>query len=292
MRIASSALTLPAVLATLALPARAARAQCSAPASSNEAKLLAFYAAPMMFTPAAAPESAPPWSARLGAEAVYIPGPASGIRRSNYCNTKGENTELSPVFPRPRLALALPFGLAVEASYLPPVTVAGATPNVWSAALVTTQSLATPVRGGTVWLSARAQVTQGTVRGAITCAEDALQTTDSLAPCYGTRRSRDTFHPNMGGVEGAVSWTSASGRFGWYGGGGWARLWPEFRVGFTDQRGVTDQTLVTVARPLSRGIAYIGGSYTPAAPIRLSAQLFTSPSDLTTLRVSALYLLR
>lgn len=299
MRVAPAPLASPIALTVLAAigsavlaPVRTASAQCSAPTSSNEAKLLAFYAAPMMFTPAATPAPSPPWSVSLGAEAAYIPDPSAGIRRSNYCNAKGENTELSPVFPRPRVALALPFGLALEASYLPPVAVAGATPDVWSLALGESRQLAASVRGGTVWLSARVHVTQGTVRGAITCAESALQTSDSTASCYGTSESKDTFRPNMGGVDGTVSWTSASGRVGWYGGGGLMRLWPEFRVGFTDQRGVTDRTLITVARPLSRGVAYVGGSYTLAVPVQLSAQLFTSPADLTTLRVSAMYLLR
>ena len=72
-------------------------AECRVPKNSNEAKLLAFYSAPISFSPASAPEHGEPWTVRLGAEGGPIPDPDSAIQRSGACFTKkSESTGLAP----------------------------------------------------------------------------------------------------------------------------------------------------------------------------------------------------
>src|SRR6476469_2140675 len=129
----------------------AASAQCRVDKSSNEGKLLAFYTAPIVFSMATAPEEMRPGSIRLGAEGEYIPKPDSAIERTGVCFTqKSEHTSLSPVFGRPRITIGGPFGFALEAAYLPPVTIARAKPNLFSFAVSHAQHLALgPASSGT-----------------------------------------------------------------------------------------------------------------------------------------------
>src|SRR5919206_305194 len=113
-----------------------AAAQCRVASNSNEGKLLAFYTAPIVFSMATAPEVLRPASIRIGGEGEYIPKPDPAIERTGLCFTqKSEHTSLSPVFGRPRITVGGPFGFALEAAYLPPVTIARATPNLFSFAV-------------------------------------------------------------------------------------------------------------------------------------------------------------
>src|SRR5689334_3121207 len=124
------------ILAATALVAASAAAQCRVDSNSNEGKLLAFYTAPIAFSMATAPEVLAPGSIRVGAEGEYIPRPDAAIERTGACFTqKSEHTSLSPVFGRPRITVGGPFGFALEAAYLPPVTIARATPNLFSFAI-------------------------------------------------------------------------------------------------------------------------------------------------------------
>src|SRR3954465_12114143 len=161
----------------------AASAQCRVDKSSNEGKLLAFYTAPIVFSMATAPEVMPPVSLRVGAEGEYIPKPNPAIEQTGACfREKSEHTSLSPVFVRPRITVGGPFGFALEAAYLPPVTIARATPNLFSFAISNTHHFAVgPSRGTT--LMARIHGTFGNVKGAITCPKSQLQQTDPSSPC-------------------------------------------------------------------------------------------------------------
>ncbi|HET9776993.1 MAG TPA: hypothetical protein VFP77_10535, partial [Gemmatimonadaceae bacterium] len=112
------------------------RAQCRVDKSSNEGRLLAFYTAPIVFSMATAPEEMAPASIRIGAEGEYIPRPDKAIEQTGACFTqKSEHTSLSPVFGRPRITVGGPLGFQLEAAYLPPVTIARATPNLFSFAV-------------------------------------------------------------------------------------------------------------------------------------------------------------
>ena len=111
-------------------------AQCRVTADDNEGKLLAFYTAPISFSMATAPQEMPPGRIRIGAEGEYVPKPDPAIEQTGvtaHCFAqKSEHTSLSPVFGRPRLTVAGPFGFAFEAAYLPPVTIARASFSEWA----------------------------------------------------------------------------------------------------------------------------------------------------------------
>ena len=191
------------LLALAGLAATSVEAQCRPPANSHEARLLAFYEAPLVFSMAGAPTHLAAGELLVVAEAGNVPSPSAALQRPEFCyQPHSENTKLTPAFGRPRITLGLPAGFALEASYLPPVTVGGATPNLASVAVARPMDFI--VGRNDVTLALRAHGTFGRVRGAITCPRSALQTTDPVAACYGTQPSRDNFYPGMFGSEGAL----------------------------------------------------------------------------------------
>src|SRR3954463_365426 len=170
----SSRVVVAAFLASaLCLSARVARAQtnteCRPSTGSNEAKLLAFFATPIAFSPGGTVAPLSPWQIRLGFEASYVPSPSKEIQQPEACYgiKKTENTNLSPVFPRPRVTIGLPGGILLEGSYLPPISVADAEPNLGSVAVARPWRLSGDATKGSVSLLLRAHATMGRVRGSI-----------------------------------------------------------------------------------------------------------------------------
>jgi hypothetical protein len=263
-----------------------AGAQCKVTASSNEGKLLAFYTAPIVFSMATAPEEMRPGSIRIGAEGEYIPKPSAAIEQTGLCFTqKSEHTSLSPVFGRPRLTVGGPFGFAVEAAYLPPVTIARATPNLFSVAVSQAHHFTRgPVASGTT-LMFRVHGTFGNVKGPITCPTSSLQQSSPSSPCYGTEPSKDTFHPDMFGGEAAAGFAPGSGRFSFYVGGGANRIDPHFQVGFTDANGNVDQTQVQLESPVVRAAVFGGVTAIVHRILDVGAQVYSVPSDATLIRL-------
>jgi hypothetical protein len=275
----------------LGVAAQQVAAQCMPPHDSNEAKLLAFYEAPLAFSPATAPQLLPAGSIRIGGELAPVPTPDPELERTSICyEAKGENTRLSPVFARPRIAVTLPYGFQVEASYLPPVTIADAQPNLGSLALSYTRQLPVAPAGYPLLVTVRTQGTIGRVRGPITCPESELQVSDPNAPCYGQQPSRDTFKPRMIGAEGAVGTSTHDGRLSAYAGAGIMWLRPRFQVGFTDGAGNIDRTQIVVN--LRRATVFGGLAFQVARAIDLSAQLYAVPADAVTWRFGAGWRLR
>ena len=275
-----------AVVACTSGVAANAEAQCRPPGNTHEARLLAFYEAPLVFSLVSAPAPVPMGAVTLGAEAGNVPSPNAEIQRPEYCyQPHTEHTTLTPAFGRPRLTVGLPAGFALEASYLPPVPVGGATPNLASIALARPVTLAIGARE--VTLALRAHGTLGMVRGSITCPASALQTADATAPCYATQPSHDTFYPGMFGTEGAVAVRDRGGRLSFYAGGGITWLHPRFRVGFTDASGTVDAT--EVLADLRRGSAFGGVTLRATDLIQFSAQAYSVPQDATTVRAAVEY---
>ena len=265
---------------------REASAQCKVPTGSNEAKLLAFYAAPIVFTMATSPEVVPPASIRIGAEGEYIPKPNPAIEQTGRCFTqKSEHTSLSPVFGRPRITIGGPFGFALEAAYLPPVTIARATPNLFSFAVSNAHHFALgPVSNGTT-LMLRVHGTFGNVKGPITCPQSQLQQTSPSSPCYGTSPSDDTFHPNMFGADIAAGFAPGSRGISFYGGAGANRIDPHFQVGFTDGNGNVDRTQVELEKPLIRAAIFGGVTAVFRQSLDIGAQVYSVPADVTLFRL-------
>ncbi len=265
---------------------REATAQCSVKIGSNEGRLLAFYTAPIVFSMATAPEVLPPATIRIGAEAEYIPKPNSAIEQTGQCFTqKSEQTSLSPVFGRPRITVGGPFGFSLEAAYLPPVTIARATPNLFSFAVSRTHHVARgPLSNGTTFML-RVHGTFGNVKGAITCSQSQLQQTSSIMPCYGTRPSKDTFHPDMFGGEVAAGFVPGVHGISFYGGAGINRIDPHFQVGFTDLNGTLDRTQVELDKPAYRAAIFGGVTAVLRRVLDVGAQLYSVPSDATLFRL-------
>jgi hypothetical protein len=261
-------------------------AQCRPPNDSNEARLLAFYEAPIAFSMDAAPERLAAGAVRVSVEGAPVPTPDRALQRTHVCyQSTTQSTRLTPAFGRPRVTVGLPAGFAAEASYLPPVTIDGAQPNIGSVALSRAQSL--PLSGGRATLLLRAHGTIGRVRGAITCPRSGLQLEDPQQPCYGSQPSRDSFDPNMFGTEGAISLRTANARIAVYAGGGVTWLRPRFRVGFTDATGFSDATRVEVN--LVRGTIFGGLTARVTRALDVSGQLYAVPADVTTVRLSIGY---
>jgi hypothetical protein len=270
---------LPAVIGLVA-GATAARAQCKVPANSNEAKLLAYYAVPLAFSPSGSLEVVPAGGVRVGFDLTLIPKPGDDLRRTSRCfQPKEENTQLSPVVPRPRLTIGLPAGFVLEGMYLPPITVRDATPNMASAALAFVRAL-TPTLG----FALRGHVTFGHVQGPITCPVSLLQMSDANVACYGREPSDDTYWPNVRGLEGALTWHRGQ-RLGVYAGGGWSSLRPRFKVGFQEGDGYYDSTRVET--DLSRFAAMGGIRYLVTGRGFAMAEVYSVPVDATVFRAGA-----
>jgi hypothetical protein len=265
---------------------REATAQCRVRGGSNEGRLLAFYTEPIVFSMATAPEVLRPVSIRIGAEVEYIPKPNPLIEQTGLCFTqKSEHTSLSPVFGRPRITVGGPAGFALEAAYLPPVTIARATPNLFSFALSHANHLALgPVSNGTT-IMLRVHGTFGNVKGAITCPRSQLQQTAPLSPCYGTRPSKDTFHPDMFGVEVAAGFAPGVRGISFYGGAGVNRIDPHFQVGFTDLAGIVDRNQVELQEPVNRAAIFGGVTVVLRQILDIGAQVYSVPADATLFRL-------
>jgi hypothetical protein len=272
--------TVVAALAAAAPFAAAAQSHCKPPADRSEAKQLAWFAAPLSFS--AAPEvfGLTFGQVTLAGDLTLVRAAPDEINHSSgYCGfDKSENSDLAPVFPRPRIALGLGGGLAVEASYLPPVTVMDATPNLGGLALSWSPSGVTLLGGTQVHL--RAHSTFGSVRGPITCSREALQS-DPTKPCNGTTPSNDTYNPNVRGVEAVLARQAGSLR--WYAGGGMNFLTSHFLVDFTDRNGFRDNNTVEI--DLTRVALMAGASWAWRPDLSFSAQLYSVPEDATTARV-------
>ncbi len=267
--------------------AAAQRDVCKPGKDTNEAKMLAYFAAPLAFSPAGGSGAMRSGEIRLSFDATYIPSPASDITSPEVCyrTDKTENTELSPVFPRPRIAIGLGGGIQVEAMYLPPITVLDATPNMLSVALGYVKSLP----GGKTSLALRAHTTIGQVGGPITCSKDVIQSNRPTGSCFATKPSDDTYKPNMFGAEGILGFGGTS-RFPFYLGGGVTSLRPRFKVGFVDALNNVDNTEIEV--DLIRFAGFAGGAFKATERFALTAELYSVPQDLTTIRLGGAFTLR
>ena len=267
----------------------AARAQCRPGPNSNEAKLLAFYSAPITFSALDAPKRQSAWHIELQAEVSPVPSADPSIEHASECYTASakQHSRLTSVFARPRLLVTLPLGLAIEASYIPPVRVGDAHPHLASAALSETAPLNGFGPFGSSAIMIRADGTIGHVRGPITCAQSSLQQSEPDSACYGNRPSNDTFTPTMFGLEGVYGVKSRGGRFEFFAGSGITWLRPRFEVGFTNLNGVPDNTMVEVN--LERWSLLGGATLHLPASFAVTTEVYSVPKDVTTWRLAVSY---
>ncbi len=267
-------------LVLLALPsAAAAQGDCFPPDDSNEAKVFAIFAVPLAFGPAEAPDFLPPWSLRLALEGSYLPDIDDETATPTVCRPgKGpENTDFAPVLPRPRVSLGLPAGLVLEASYIPPISMNGATPNLVGLALGRAFRV-----GRTMRVGVRLHATTGKIDAPITCDQEALR--DPVSECFNGTESNDRYRPNALGADVTGTWSTADGRFRPFAGAGINLLRPRFQVNFVNQFGQLDDRKVEV--DLERMVIFGGVTWAPRPGIGITAQLYTAPADATTGRLA------
>jgi hypothetical protein len=183
---------------------------------------------------------------------------------------------LTPVLPRPRLAVPLPYGLALEASWIPPIRVGGVKANLFGVSL----SRSFGSLDGVV-AALRAHATFGSIRAPITCDDDALA--DPTSECFQGTQSDDKFSPNIFGADVAVSAPVAEGRLRPYLGAGYNRLEPRFQVNFTNSVGSVDSTKVIVN--LDRLAVFAGATWVLSYRFTMTGEVYAMPADAVTARL-------
>jgi hypothetical protein len=213
-----------------------------------------------------------------GVELAYLPNVDAATATPTICRPgKGpENTDLLFALPRPRIGLPLPFGLALQASWVPPVRVRGIKANLFG---ISVEKAFGHLDGLVAAL--RVHATFGSVRAPITCDDEALE--DPASECFGGTRSDDRLRPNIMGIDLAVGGPVAEGRLRPYGGIGYNRLQPRFQVDYTNQVGELDDRRVEV--DLDRFVLFGGATWQTADRLSLTGELYAVPADAITARV-------
>lgn len=258
-----------------------------------EGRLIAYYSSALAFSPVGAPRALPPWTLELGGEATYVPPLSESQRRSS--TDKPQATNLAPLLPRPRVALALPGDMQVEGSWVPPLRVFGVRANLLSLAL--SRVLMTP---GPLRVSGRIVGLTGTIRGPITCGQ-ALR--DSAEPdlrfyyraiCNG-RESDDRFLPRQ--LSGELLTTQSlaamlSGRLSPYAGVGVRAERTRFDIGVINDDGSRDPDHPILELRAVRPYGMIGASWAARDRVRASGELFWAPGSVFTVRAAAAFRVR
>ena len=246
-----------------------------------EGRLMAYYSAALAFSPVGAPSPAATWGATVGLELGYVPPLNQAQRSAGFSKT--ESTNLLSVFPRPRLAATLPAGFALEASWIPPVRVAGVKANLISAAVSRPVSLA---RGLVV--TPRVAGTTGSVRAPVTCNDDLATRSEGDAlffahVCHGIE-SDDSFHPTALSGELVIGGMLDGEGLTPYAGAGVRVERDRFDVGVRFSDGTFDSTHPVLELDVTRAYGFAGATWN--APLSaVSAELFYAPRSLLTARV-------
>jgi hypothetical protein len=254
----------------------AAQYVCRPGADSHEARTLASFSVPLAFSPGAAPRHGARFS--IGLEATSLPGVDPVTATPTTCQPgKGpENTDLLPALARPRIAVPLPLGLALDASWLPPVRVAGVKANLFGLSVAKAfgheDGLAAAVR---------VHATFGWIRAPVTCDREALD--DPVSECFQGTLSDDRYAPNILGLDVSLGQALAGGRLHAYVGSGYNRLQSRFQVNFRNQFGGLDTTRVAVN--LNRAVVFGGAEWQLSDRLAVTGEIYAAPADAATGRL-------
>ena len=267
----------------LALPSAAlAQGDCFPDDDSNEAKVFAIFAVPLAFGPAEAPAITSPWRFGFALETSLIPNIDDETATPTVCRPgKGpENTDFAAVLPRPRVSVGLPAGLALEVSWVPPLSIGDATPNLLGFSLGKTF-----VVGQSMRLGVRIHGITGTIEAPITCDDEALR--DPVSECFQGTLSEDEYKPNALGADISGGWSMSGGRIRPFVGAGVNLLRPRFQVHFVNQFGQLDDRKVEV--DLERLVVFGGATWFPSGRLGISGQVYSAPADAVTARLTLSY---
>jgi len=267
------------VLALLVFPGvLRAQEDCYPGPESNEAKALAIFSVPLAYSPLSAPgRDERRW--KVGLEVSSIPNVDDATATPTICRPgKGpENTDLLPALVRPRVVARLGAGLALDASWVPPVRINGVKSNLVGVALAWSSAAS-----GSVTFGARVHGTFGEVNAPITCPEEAL--TDPASECFGGTESDDSYKPNIFGADVRLGLGGTANKVRPYAGLGYNRLQPRFQVNFTNSAGELDDRRVIV--DLNRLAVFGGLSWKLGQSLGLAGEVYSTPADAVTLRIA------
>ncbi|HSC58701.1 MAG TPA: hypothetical protein VLC11_04010 [Gemmatimonadales bacterium] len=247
------------------------------PYSSNEARLLRKFEAPLILSPGAAPAGLARGQVEVGVDVTYLPHIDSAVATPTYCRPgkPPENVNLIGAIPRPRIAIGLSPVLVLELSWIPPIRLNGVKADIFGLSLARRWQW-----GAARHLTARLHGTVGQVNATITCT--AAQIQPSGPPqCAGLPApSNDSYQPNNVGVDAAVDWRLHGGGLRPYVGAGYTVEMPRFRVD-------PNNTLVNqrVEGNYTRPSLFGGLTWMAGATLGLSAEVYAVPGDLVTGRV-------
>lgn len=248
--------------------------------SDAEGRLMGYYSAGLAFTSIGAPRSGQKgWEA--GLELSYLP-PLSHEQRSGGFS-KTESTNLTPVLPRPRVAVTLPWDTRIEASYVPPIPAFGVTASLLSIALSHPVLARESVR-----LVARVSGSSSMVKGAITCNESIREEGPGerlyfAKVCHGYE-SEDEFHAPAIAAE-VLGTARAFGAFLPYAGIGVRNEHDKFNVGVKDFRGDPDRNHPILEMSVTRPYGMLGATWVRSVRSSLGGELFYAPGSLVTIRL-------
>lgn len=250
---------------------------------STDGRIMGYYSAALAFTPAGVPlhQGA---AASLGLELTLVPPLSRELRTAG--ETKTQSTNLSPILPRPRLALRLPAALLVEASWIPGLRAFDAKASLWGV------SIARPVGMVRDFLFVpRLAVSGGDVEGPITCNDEFRRRGggDSIYfafVCHGVE-SEDRFEPFAVAGEIIVVHSAAPGRLTPYVGAGLRRERNRLDVGVRLADGSRDPVHPILEMRVTRAYLMGGAQWQPRTQLRFGAELFYAPGSLVTVRARA-----
>ena len=247
---------------------------CRPGSGSNEAKTLALLSVPIAF--GAATDPGANLGFEVGFEGTYLPKVDAATATATLCRPgKGpEHTDFLFALPRPRISVPLPGGLELQASWIPPIRVAGVKANLFGFSLAKVFA-----RRDGLAAAIRAHAAVGSIRAPITCDQEAVA--DPGSECVRGTLSDDKFSPNVYGAD--VSVGLAGGALRPYVGGGYNRLQPHFRVNFRNQFGSVDSTRVEV--DLNRAVVFGGASWYFRDRLAVTGEVYAAPADAITARL-------
>jgi hypothetical protein len=205
----------------------------------------------------------------LGFEGGFVPQLSDAQRRVGFDGTKLEDVNKTRLIGRLRAKVGLPANYSLELAYVPPVSVAGATPNIFGAAV------SRPFALSPRWqLGLRTYAQAGTLRADITCsrAETAAGADLARNPFGCETPSNDVLKQRLVGFEVTAGYGAGSWRP--YVGLTLSHMALRFQV---DARysGIVDHTLQTTGSSTVSMAAGVG--FVPSARWRVVTELFYAP---------------
>jgi hypothetical protein len=241
---------------------------------SPEAQLMGFYAASLSFTPVGPSDPGAAFSA--GVELAGIPSLSEEDRTTTFAGAKVENTNFTPVLPRPRFRWRPGPGWLLEGTYVPAVHVFGMRPTMYG--LAAARRLVTAPHGLALW--GRIHYFSAEIEGPITCSHDAVEDPTNTV-CFGGQASRDRFRPNVRGVELLLeAGRLGSERLAGYLGLGYRRERLRFLTDFVNVFGRKDDQILEATLD---EVSYTAGlTWKARRDLRVTGEGFYAPGALVT----------